>query len=127
MALTPWPTTPMAQQTAVAQLRAALKEPANESDPHEDDALDTELKRLGASVWAVLNEYAGKAPPQDVRDEALVRGVSWLRDTRGAQRFSSIQGVINFEPAPVSSAAWFRSSGAASLLSAWRIRRAGVL
>ena len=125
MALTPWPETPAALRDAVAALRQALGHEANASNPPVDDALDLELKRMGPAVAATVERYASQAP-QATRDEAVVRGIAWLRDTRGAARMSGA-GSINFQPAPTSSAAWFRNSGAAALLAPWRRRRAGVV
>ena len=125
MALTPWPTTPMALQNAVDELRLALGHDANDSSPRVDDALDTELKRFGPAVAATVERYASAAP-QAVRDEAVIRATAWLRDTRGAARVSGVAN-ITFQPAPTSSAAWFRNSGAAALLAPWRRRRAGVV
>lgn len=125
MALTPWPETPAALATAVAALRLALGEDANESDPFKDDEIDTELKRLGPTVAAHVEQYASGAPLA-VRDEAVVRGVAWLRETRGAARFVSATSNLTMQPSPTSSAAWFRNSGSAALLKPWRTRRAGV-
>ena len=84
MALTPWPTSPVALATALAELREALGEDANTTG--SDDAIDTELKRLASAVSARVEQYAASAP-DSMRDEALVRACAWLRDTVGAERY----------------------------------------
>ena len=126
MALSPWPGTTAAVtlKAALAELREALSVVANTSDPYEEDAYDRELKRLGAAVSAKIEEYAPGAP-QACRDEALVRGVAWLRDTAGAVRETGVSS-ISMEAAPVNTAAWFLHSGAASLLTGSKIRRGGA-
>ena len=127
MALSPWPasTAAMTLQAATAELRAALGGAPNESNPFEYDALDRELQRLGASVSAQIEAYSPGAP-QSCRDEALIRGVAWLRDTAGANRERGV-GPLSIEPAPVNSASWFLHSGAAALLTRWKTRRAGAI
>ena len=124
MALSPWPasTATVTLKTAAADLRAALGEPANKSDPFAFDDVDAQIQRTAAAVSARIEAYAPGAP-QAAKDEAMVRAVAWLRDTHGAKRVSKIS-VVDLEPAPVHSGGWFRQSGAMSLLSAWRIRGA---
>ena len=58
--------------------------PANATaDPNfEYDETDVELQRIAAAVSAKVEEYAPGAP-QSCRDEALVRGIVWLRGTAG--------------------------------------------
>ena len=128
MALTPWPA-PTATATlnaAVSALRAALDENPNPSDPYVVDALDTELRRMGSSVAARVMQYSPGAP-QAVRDEALIRAVAWLRDSRGATRVTGLPMGLTFDQAPTNSGAWFTHSGARSMLSPWRRRRAGLV
>lgn len=123
MALTPWPTSPVALVTATAALRVALEEDANTTGT--DDALDTELKRLGSAVSARVEQYAASAP-DSIRDEALIRAVAWLRDTVGAERYGNLN-EIGIAPAPAASGNYFTASAARSLLSPWRVRRAGIV
>ena len=104
----------------LAELRAALGEPPNETGV--EDELDIGLDRTLQTVSARIESYAPCAP-QAVKNEAMVRAVAWLRDTRGATRVSKVS-VVDIEPAPVHSGGWFRQSGAMSLLSAWRTRGA---
>ena len=123
--MTPWPTSPVALATAVAGLRAALDEDENVSNPFVDDAIDTELKRLGSAVSARVEKYAASAP-DSIRDEALIRACAWLRDTVGAERYGNLN-EIGIAPAPAASSNWFTASAARSLLSPWRQRRAGTI
>lgn len=121
------PVTPqhsLAHRTAISQLRAALdgelpsshlKGMMNQLDPR-----DLYLARLGDVTAHRIQLFAPDAP-QSVRDEALIRCVGWLEDTRGATRIDSVSG-LNVSPAPVNSSGWFRQSGAMSLLSPWRVK-----
>lgn len=133
-ALCPWPATAATKAKARAKLRALIGEDANaaawpakayEADPatSEPDELDIELGRLGSVTAARIEDYASGAPA-DVKVEAMIRAIAWLRDTRGAER---IEGVseLRFAAAPVHSGPWFRQSGAMSMLSPWRPRGAG--
>ena len=124
MALTPWPDTPMALQVATAALRSALGRGVNTSNPFAYDDVDVEVQRLGGAVALKIEEYAINAPDA-AKDEALIRGAAWLRDTKGA-RSSSTVGPLSSER-PSNSAAWFLHSGAASLLTRYKQRRGGVI
>lgn len=67
MALSPWPTSPVALATATAALRAATC--------IRDDAT---AQRLGAAAAARVEHYAPMAP-QALRDEAVVRFAGYMR------------------------------------------------
>ena len=124
MALSPWPTTPMALQTATAELRTALGLGTNSTSPIVYDEVDVGVQRLGAAVAARIEEYAPDAP-QVAKDEGVVRGAAWLKDTLGAVSSHTV-GPLSVER-PANTAAWFLHSGAASLLTRWKTRRAGVI
>ena len=126
MALSPWPSTPMALRTATAELRTALGLGVNATvDPNfVYDAVDAEVQRLGASISARVEDYAPDAPDAS-KDEAVIRGAAWLRDTRGALSRETVGPLSIARPA--NSASWFLHSGAASLLTNWKIRRAGLI
>ena len=124
MALSPWPTTPAALQTATAELRTALGLGTNTSNPFAYDDADVEVQRLGGAVALKIEEYAIDTPDA-AKDEALIRGAAWLRDTKGA-RSSSTVGPLTVER-PSNSASWFLHSGCASLLTRWKRRRGGVI
>ena len=81
---------------------------------------------MGAAVAAKVESYAPDAP-QDCKDEALIRAAAWLEGTQGVERETSIPGGIGLAPAPVNSGAWFLHSGAAALLTRWKVRRAGAI
>ena len=126
VALTPWPASTMALRTATATLREALGLGANAragSNNFAYDDVDAEVQCLGAAVSAKIEEYSPNAP-QANRDEALVRAAAWLRDTRGAVSKESV-GPLSVEHV-TNTAAWFLHSGAASLLTRWKVRRGGA-
>ena len=93
MALSPWPTTPMAMRMATAELKMALGLGVNESNPIVYDSTDLEIRRLGGAVAARVEEYAPRAPDV-VKDEAVIRGCAWLRDTRGAVSSSTVGPLV---------------------------------
>ena len=124
MALSPWPTTPAALQVATGELRTALGLGTNTSNPFVYDDRDVEVQRLGAAVAARIEDYAPDGP-QAAKDEAAIRAAAWLRDTKGAVSSSTV-GPLSSER-PSNSAAWFLHSGAASLLTRYKQRRAGVI
>ena len=127
--MTPWPTSPVALALATAALLDSgqrLMRMQNVSNPFVDDAIDTELKRLGSAVAARVELYAASAP-DSIRDEALIRAVAWLRDTVGAERYGNLN-EIGIAPAPAASGNYFTASAARSrCLSPWRQRRAGTI
>ena len=124
MALSPWPTTPAALQTATAELRTALGLGTNTSNPFVYDARDAEVQRVAGAVSARIEEYANAAPDA-AKDEALIRGCAWLRDTKGAIAEATVGPLTTTRPS--NSAAWFLHAGCAALLTRWKIRRAGVI
>ena len=78
-----------------------------------DGALLVVLTRVLATASAMVSAYAGDAP-EPIKDEAVVRLSGWLYDSDPA-------GSTPGGPAAM------RSSGAASLLSPYRVRRAGLV
>ncbi len=125
VALSPWPssTATVALRAATKTLRAALGRGESTSHPFTFDDVDAEVQRLGATVAARVEEYAPNAP-QPSKDEAVIRGAAWLRDTRGALPKESV-GPLSVEHV-TNTAAWFLHSGAASLLTRWKVRRGGA-
>lgn len=117
MALSPWPTSPVALRTATNTLRIAFGL-ASEADDAAFSAESLSIQRSAGAVAAKIENYAPNAP-QAAKDEAVIRAVAWLRDTIGAERFTGVQN-LDLEAAPVHSGPWFRQSGAMSLLSSWR-------
>ena len=126
MALSPWPASTMALRTATATLREALGLGANataDSNNFAYDDVDAKVQRLGAAVAARVEDYAPNAP-QPSKDEAVIRGSAWLKDTVGAVGKKSV-GPLSAE-VPVNTASWFLHSGAAALLTRWKVRRGGA-
>ena len=111
-ALSPWPTEAVALAAATDALAAALGE--------NDEAT---VRRLGSTAAALVERYA-PAAPQSIRNEATIRCSGWL----GAQPSAAIRDekvgelAISYNPASMSA---LRHSGAAAILSPWKIRRAG--
>ena len=138
MAIThPFPAKPLAnmpnsasRRQSIAEVRAAL-ESVTVTSVHKTvltalDVTDLEIARVADLVSARIQRYASGAP-STVKDEALIRGVAWLRDTYGAERVVLSSGPASSQPAPVHSGPWFRQCGAMAMLSPWRVRNAGVV
>ena len=117
--LSPWPapTATVARAAAVARLRAAVEGRAAESD--EDAAA------LGELASARVEREAPGAP-QSIRDEAVIRYAGYMAGSDyGALRGETI-GPRSIEYVSNHANAW-RNSGAAGLLSPWKVRRAGAI
>ena len=80
--------------------------------------------RLLPVVMALVNRYA-PAAPDAVANEAAIRAAAWLIEHPAASVRSESAGDISTSYAPTMTSA-LRASGAMSLLSGWRIRRAGA-
>ena len=114
MALSPWPTTPAALATATATLGAAL----GESD-------EATTQRVGATAAALVERYAPDAPDA-IKCEAVIRCAGWLLDAPSAGIRRESVGPLDSSYSPAMTGA-LRSSGAMGLLTAWKVRRAGVI
>ena len=112
--LSPWPTTPAALTAATECLKTALGE--------DDDAT---VQRLGSTAAALVERYASGAP-QVVKDEAVVRCSSWLREQPSAAVRSESVGDISTSYAATHMSA-LRHSGAQALLTGRKVRRAGAI
>ena len=111
MALSPWPTTPVAVQTAKTALAAAI------------GSSEEVAGRLGPVVAALVERYADGAP-EAVKSEAVIRASGWLQRSKPGLRKIGISSV-DIEYSSGQSA--LRNSGAMALLSPWKIRRAGAI
>ena len=117
MALSPWPTTPVALTAAVERLKAAAQGAALDSDERAGE--------LGAVASAMVEQYAPGAPGA-LKDEAVIRFAGYLAQSD----FGSImkEGIGPRDVEYVTNHAnAFRNSGAALLLTRWRVRRAGAI
>lgn len=121
MALTPWPTDAAELTVARSELKAALESGAW-------DIPEAALDRVGAAASARVENYASGAP-QAVKDEALVRLAG--RMIAGKFHMYGNESRLEIGESEIEYAAptpnVFTSSGAAGLLSPWRIRRAGAI
>ena len=113
VALTPWPTTPAAVTAAVACLQAAIL-----------GAPDSQLPGLGATAAAMVERFAPDAPTP-VKNEAVIRISGYLYAKRPEKYGKISVGSLALESRPERMHAdAMRNSGARSILSPWRNRRA---
>lgn len=113
--LSPWPTTPAALTAALACLRQVI----SESD-------DERLGRLGAAASAHVERCAPDAP-QAVKDQAVEMLAGYMAQAaRTGSTMKIDTGSVSIERT-TNHAAMFRNSGAAGLLSPWKVRRAGAI
>ena len=116
MALSPWPA-----RTATASLGEAIR--VLGAALGEDD--DHVTARLGATAAALVERYAPDAP-QAIKDEAVIRASGWLRMSPSYGARMESEGEISTTFSPSATGA-LRASGGMSLLSPWKIRRAGAI
>ena len=109
--LSPWPT--VYEDVKVA--RDKLSEAVGCSGPVAG--------RLGPVVSELVERYASGAPTS-IKSEAVIRAVGWLFHSKpGLRKIGA--GPIDVEFSSGQSA--LRHSGSMSLLSPWKIRRAGKI
>ena len=78
--------------------------------------------RLLAVAQEIVTKYGGAAVPEGVSNEAIIRVVGYFLEAR----FGSFTGT-GVQIPPQSHAAAFRNSGAQSIVSPWKVRRAGAI
>ena len=78
--------------------------------------------RLLPVATALVEKYGGAAVPEAVANEAVIRICGYYLEGR----FGAFAGAGVVIP-PQSHSAAFRNSGAQSLVSPWKIRRAGAI
>ena len=115
--LSPWPAMAEDEAAAVARLCAALATPRTPAE-------DQRVRSLGEAAAALVERFA-PAAPQPIRDEAVIRCAAHLHGTPAAAIRSDSVGPMTTDYA-VSRQAALRHSGSMSLLSPWKIRRAGL-
>ena len=114
MALSPWPNDGTnGLVVAISRLREYIGAQSDE-----------EITTHGAAAAALVEKYAPGAP-QPVKDEAVIRFAAYLIYTPDPVKREK-QGEREMEHEQ-NHAAMFRRSGAAALLSPWKIRRAGAI
>ena len=109
--LSPWPTTPAAVQAATNALAAAV------------GCSESVAGRLGPVVAALVERFADSAPAA-VKSEAVIRAAGWLAGNKPGLRKV---GVSNIDIEYSGGQSALRHSGAMSLLSPFKIRRAGAI
>ena len=113
MALSPWPTTPVAIQAATTALAAAV------------GSSESVAERLGPVAAALVERYASGAP-QEIKDESVVRCCGWLyQSTPGLADSKLSAGPVDIVRTFSPGYSALRHSGSMALLSPWKIRRAG--
>ena len=109
--LSPWPTTPAALAAATTALAAAV------------GSSEAVAGRLGPVVSELVERYASGAPAA-VKSESVIRAAGWLHGNKPGLRKVNVRSVdIEFSGGQSA----LRHSGAMSLLSPFKIRRAGAI
>ncbi len=115
MSLVPWPTSPVALQSAREQVNRQAIGAADDRELVDD---------ICKAAATYIQRYAPEAP-QEIKDEALIRFAAILYTPVDSQtKMQDGEMIMEFE---TNHAAFFRRSGAAALLSPWKIRRAGAI
>ena len=127
MAITPWPDDPGERALASWELSNRMFPPVggNELWSIGERQSDDRIRSLGPAASAMVERYAPGAP-QGVRDEACARIAGYLHEATFGQVSKEIFGPTENEYVTNHGDA-FRRSGAAMLLSPWRVRRAGLV
>ena len=113
--LSPWPTTPASLTAAIACLKAEIGA----------DLTDDRANALGATASALVEQYAPSAP-QAVKNESTIRTAGYLTEHPSAAVRQDTVGEVAVAYAATHTGA-LRHSGAMSLLSPWKKRRAGAI
>ena len=87
--------------------------------------IDDRVDRLGSTAAALVEQYAATAP-QPLKNEAVLRFAAYLADAGSGAIAKESVGPLSLDRV-TNHAAMFRNSGAAALLSRWRVRRAGAI
>ena len=89
---------------------------------------DERLGAIGAAASAMVEQYAPGAPAE-LKNEAIIRFAGYLAEAPAYRDVAkSTVGPLDVEYAPNQNhGSAFRNSGAAMLLSRWRVRRAGAI
>ena len=123
VALSPWPSATATVSLPKATKRLALA--IGSSHPNERPESDELAQRVGAAASAMIEQYAPNAP-QELKDEAVIRFAGYLAHGDFGTVAKEEIGPRSMEHV-TNHAAMFRNSGAAALLSRWRVRRAGKI
>ena len=115
--LSPWPasTATVARANAVSCLKSEI-------DP---SMADSTANRIGSTAATLVEHYADNAP-QAIKNEAILRCAGWLYEAPSSGVRSQSIGPMSIDFTPSMQSA-LRHSGAMSLLSPFKIRRAGAI
>ena len=102
---------------AVTRLKAATQGATLDSDDRTSE--------LGAVAAAMVEQYAPGAPGP-LKDEAVIRFAGYLAQSDFGTIGKEVIGPRDVEYV-TNHASAFRNSGAAMLLTRWRVRRAGAI
>ena len=116
MALSPWPTSPVALTNATTILRQVLP----------DGLDDARVQRLGKMAADRVESYSPGAP-QNTKDTAVELYAGYINQARRGNLSKLNTGGIDLEFGTFNFAAAFRHSGAMALLSPYKVRRAGAI
>ena len=115
--LSPWPpsTSVVARTAAIACIKESI----------DGGLSDNRANALGEVASALVERYADNAP-QPIKNEAVIRCAGWLYESPSGGQRSESEGDINTSYSPAMTGA-LRHSGAMSLLSPFKVRRAGAV
>ena len=93
---------------------------------YETDLSDRSIQGVIAAAKAVVERYA-PAAPEAVQNEACLRFAAYLLDTGGNPAATGVKASPDLEAtlSPSGHAAAFQRSGAAALLTRFKVRRLG--
>lgn len=118
----PYPPIPKAARQASALSLATYMDVLGlDSDSTEDRAT---ANRLRAVAGAVVDRYAPDAPTE-IANEAKLRFGAYLLNTSDTLGYRKLNMGVDVEMMHLHGP-MFRNSGAAALLTPWRVRRAGT-
>ena len=116
MALSPWPQPGSDRDDAVAAAGGRVT-------PRRSSA---KIRAQWARLWC--EEFAANAP-ESVKSESVIRVCAWLFQRSPGVRAQSVRlgGAVALESTFSAATGALSNSGAKSLLSPWRVRRAGAI
>ena len=115
--LSPWPpsTSVVARTAAIACIKESI----------DGGLSDNRANALGEVASALVERYADNAP-QAIKNEAVLRCAGWLYEAPSSGIRAQSIGPMSIDFTPSMQSA-LRHSGAMSLLSPFKIRRAGAI
>ena len=117
---------PVARFIPGAEARTAPASPLSAADLAAAVGVDDDTAARLLDVANELVERYAPAAPEAVKREAIIRCAGWLHGQPADSVRSRAVGPMNVSHAPSMYSA-LRHSGAMALLSAWKVRRGGMI